>query len=242
MTITTASSINPGVPPAATGQATSTASLLSSTGDTSTASSQLSANFDNFLKLLTTQLSNQDPLSPLDATQFTTQLAQFSGVEQAINTNKKLDALIAAQTTGQLSTGVSYLGKLVEGSGDTSGLVNGQAQWGYYLSNNTAATEIDIYNDQGQLVRQIPGETTSGAHQLVWDGKDNDGNAVPEGNYRMAVAALDNSGKPVSATTNFVTPVTGVLMSGGQVMLQTADGPLALSNVISVREPPPPAS
>ncbi|HEY4635634.1 MAG TPA: flagellar hook assembly protein FlgD [Rhodospirillales bacterium] len=240
MTITTPATINPGAPQ--TSQATTSSSLLGASSNTNTASSQLSANFDNFLKLLTTQLANQDPLSPLDATQFTTQLAQFSGVEQAINTNKKLDALIAAQTTGQLTSGVSYLGKFVEAKGNISTLQNGQAEWGYFLSSQAASTQIAIYNDQGQLVRQIPGETTAGAHQLVWDGKDNGGNSVPDGNYQIQLVAVDNSGSPVTATTNFVSTVTGVLTSNGQVMLQTADGPIALSNVISVREPPPPAS
>lgn len=239
MTIT-ASSVNPGAPSTAATQTPS--SVLSSSTDTSTASTQLSANFDNFLKLLTTQLSNQDPLSPLDATQFTTQLAQFSGVEQAINTNKKLDTLIAAQTTGQLDTGVNFLGKYVEGSGNISTLANGQAEWGYSLASQAASTQIEIFNDQGQLVRTIPGETASGAHQLVWDGTDDNGNTVPDGSYQMRVIAKDSGGKDVTVGTNFVSPVTGVVTQNGQVMLQTSDGLLAIGNVISVREPPAPAA
>jgi len=230
MAITTTASVNPG-PQASASNKTSS----------DTASSKLSANFDNFLKLLTTQLSNQDPLSPLDATQFTTQLAQFSGVEQAVNTNKKLDQLIAAQTAGQLNTGVAYLGKLVEGNGGISTLQNGQAEWGYFLTDEAASTQIGIYNNQGQLVRQIPGATGAGAHQVVWDGKDNDGNAVPDGNYQIQVSALDSTGDPVATTTNFVSAVSGVMMNGGQMLLQTANGPIALDKVISVREPRPPA-
>jgi flagellar basal-body rod modification protein FlgD len=241
MAITTAASVNPGPQASSSNKATSATSALSSGGNANTASSKLSANFDNFLKLLTTQLSNQDPLSPLDATQFTTQLAQFSSVEQAINTNKKLDQLIAAQTTGQLNTGVAYLGKLIEGNGSISTLQNGRAEWGYFLTDEAASTQIGIYNDQGQLVRQIPGATDVGAHQLVWDGKDNDGNAVPDGNYQIQVSSLDSAGDPVVTTTNFVSAVSGVMMNSGQMMLQTANGPIALDKVISVREPPPAA-
>ena len=242
MAITTPASINPGAPPSSSNNATSASSLLGGSSDPNKASASLTANFDSFLKLLTTQLANQDPLSPLDATQFTTQLAQFSGVEQAINTNKKLDQLIAAQTTGQLNTGVGYLGKFVEGSGSISTLQNGQAEWGYYVSSAAASTQIGIYNDKGQLVRQISGATDAGAHQLAWDGKDDSGNAVPDGNYQIQVVSVDSKGDPVTTTTNFVSAVSGVMMNSGQVMLQTADGPITLDKVISVREPPQPAA
>lgn len=240
--MTAFSSIAPGVPASAKSQ-TPTSSALNSSTDPSTASQQLSANFDNFLKLLTTQLSNQDPLSPLDATQFTTQLAQFSDVEQNINTNKKLDSLISLQSAGQFDTGVSFLGKMVESAGDKSALVNGQAEWGYYLPSDAAATVIEIYNDQGQIVRMLPGETATGAHKLSWDGKDSSGNQLPDGNYQIKVASVDSSGKQITASTNAVSPVTGVLTQNGQVYLQTADGLVALGDVVSVREPPPaPAS
>lgn len=236
MTVT-ATSVNPGIPASSKNQTPS--SVLSSSGDTSTASTQLAGNFDNFLKLLTTQLSNQDPLSPLDATQFTTQLAQFSGVEQAINTNKKLDTLIAAQTTGQLDTGVNFLGKIVEGVGDVSALTNGQAQWGYGLATQAATTQIQIFDSQGHLVRSIPGETTAGGHVLNWDGKDDSGNTVPDGNYQMQIMAKDSDGKDVSVTTHFLSPVNGVATQNGQVMLQTSNGLLSIGNVISVRQPTP---
>jgi flagellar basal-body rod modification protein FlgD len=240
--MTTSSSIAPGAPPNSSNQ-TPKSSLLGSSSDTNVAASQLSSNFDNFLKLLTTQLSNQDPLSPLDATQFTTQLAQFSNVEQAVNTNKKLDTLISLQGAGQFDTGVSFLGKMVEAPGDTSSLSNGQAEWGYFLPSAAKSTQLQIYNSDGTLVRTIPGETAIGPHQLKWDGKDTDGNALPDGNYQVKVVAKDADGKDIAATTNSISPVTGVLTQNGVVFLQTAGGVIQLGDVVSVREPPPaPAS
>src|SRR6201981_1569760 len=98
-----------------------------STSQAAGASKTLSSNFDTFLTLLTTQLQNQDPLSPMDSNQFTQQLVQFSQVEQQINTNDNLKSLI---TQGANQTGayaVSYLGKAVTIAGGNAPLANGQA-------------------------------------------------------------------------------------------------------------------
>ena len=215
----------------------SVSSLTNDTTQTSTASAQLASNFDNFLKLLTTQLSNQDPLSPLDATQFTTQLAQFSMVEQQINTNNKLGTLIGAQGVNQGATSVSFLGKMVEAQGNTSELKNGSAEWNYILQSDSAGTQIQILNSDNQVVRTIPGEQASGLHNLVWDGKDNSGNQLADGAYKIQVTAVDSSGDPVGASTSAISQVTGVSFENGEVMLHTLVGNVALGNIISVREP-----
>ena len=123
--------------------------------------------------------------------------------------------------------------------GDVSALTNGQAQWGYGLATQAATTQIQIFDSQGHLVRSIPGETTAGGHVLNWDGKDDSGNTVPDGNYQMQIMAKDSDGKDVSVTTHFLSPVNGVATQNGQVMLQTSNGLLSIGNVISVRQPTP---
>jgi flagellar basal-body rod modification protein FlgD len=226
-TVPSTSTVPTSAATAATGSATSTQK----------ASQGLNQTFDSFLKLLTTQLSNQDPLSPLDPTQFTTQLAQFSEVEQAINTNTKLQSLIDAQSSGQMASSVSYLGKIIDAPGDKAALSNGNAQWSYSLASNANAVTVAILDSQGQVVRLLSGPTAQGTHQVVWDGTDDAGNTLPDGIYQLQVAARDQVGNPISVTTNSQAPVTGVSLQGGQVMLETASGPVALSNVASVRDP-----
>src|ERR1700746_1550917 len=111
---------------------TTTTGGTSSTSGTSSSSTavddtMIASNFTTFLTLLTTQLQNQDPLSPMDSNQFTQQLVQFSQVEQQINTNDNLKSLI---TQGANQTGayaVSYLGKAVTIAGGNAPLANGQA-------------------------------------------------------------------------------------------------------------------
>src|SRR3974390_2835673 len=91
----------------------------------------LAGNFNEFLKLLTTQLQNQDPLSPMDTNQFTQQLVQFSSVEQQINMNTQLSTLISLQQTAQTAQAASFIGATVTVNGATAQLVNGRATWNY---------------------------------------------------------------------------------------------------------------
>lgn len=200
------------------------------------ATTQLAQNFDNFLRLLTTQMSNQDPLAPLDATEFIAQLAQFTGVEQAINTNVKLAELIALQKSGQAAVAVSYLGTTIEARGNTARLEAGKAEWSYTLAGNSVKTTIKILNDEGRTVRTLPGATTAGQHELLWDGLDDNGIPQFAGLYSIAIDARDAKDAPIPVQTNFVGRVTGVSFADGQVVLSVNGAQVALENVLSVKE------
>ena len=117
----------------------------------------LSETFDNFLVLLTTQLKNQDPLEPLDTNLFTEQLVQFSGVEQAIKTNAKLDQLIAQQGTNQLTAALDYIGKSVEVESAGLDLSDGEARIIYGLASNAQQTTIEFHANSGsrRLSRKV---------------------------------------------------------------------------------------
>src|ERR1700722_7635758 len=118
---------------------TPTATASASTGD---AMSQLSGNFDTFLQLLTSQLKNQDPTSPMDSSSFTQQLVEYSQVEQKINTNTSLQTLIT-QGTNQAGTFVtSYLGKNVSVTNGNAALTNSQANWSYNLATASSSTNL----------------------------------------------------------------------------------------------------
>src|ERR1700745_1994530 len=112
--------------PSATNNPSATAAAAGSN-----AMQQLSGNFQTFLTLLTTQLKNQDPLSPMDSNQFTQQLVQFSQVEQQINSNKNLEDLIALTKSQSATNAVSYLGKTLTLTDGTAALQNGTANWTY---------------------------------------------------------------------------------------------------------------
>src|ERR1700688_4735839 len=114
----------------ATGSTTPTGGTTpTGSSSSSSASNLLGTNFNTFLTLLTTQLKNQDPTSPLDTNQFTSQLVQFSQVEQAINTNTNLQALINIQEGQQSVAALPLVGQTVEYAFNQAPLVNGKAEF-----------------------------------------------------------------------------------------------------------------
>src|SRR6185312_7829343 len=132
--------------------ATSTTAAASAASAADDSKKQLSANFDTFLTLLTTQLKNQDPLSPMDSNHFTQQLVQFSQVEQQINANKNLESLIALTKSRSAADAVSYLGKTLTLTDGNAALMNGQAKWAYTLDTDAATTTLTVLGAKGHVV------------------------------------------------------------------------------------------
>src|SRR6266487_2710698 len=138
---------NPSITAAVVNNPTSTSSTSGSVGiDKNT----LAGNFDTFLRLLTTQLKNQNPLDPLDTNQFTQQLVQFAGVEQQINMNQQLTTLVALQKATQTTSAMSFLGSTATVDGTTTKLTNGAASWSFSVDKPSTAT-INIKSANGAL-------------------------------------------------------------------------------------------
>ncbi len=193
--------------------------------------------FDNFLVLLTAQLQNQDPLSPMDTNEFTQQLVEFTNVEQAIKTNDKLDQLIAMQGASILTGVLDYIGKLVEINGTELSLEDGEATVVYDLASNAQQTTVEIRDQSGFTVRTLTGPTDAGRHEIVWDGKDDLGNTLAEGTYEFVVSALDAEAQSVSLTQGTIGQVTGVEVIDGIIMLSVGDLSVLLSQITSVKSP-----
>ena len=208
----------------------------SSDSSSITNGNSLAETFDTFLTLLTTQLQYQDPLDPMDTNEFTSQLVQFTGVEQAINTNKKLDNLISLQNDKQLNDAVGYIDKNVGADGIVLMLQDGQSTLTYDLGGNAAKANVLIIDEQGNTVRTLQGDTEVGHHELVWDGLDENGNQMPDGLYGFLVTAVDTDNKSVPLVQGTVGKVTGVKMVDGEVTLEIGELEIALSDVLSISQ------
>ena len=199
----------------------------------------LAETFDNFLVLLTEQLKNQDPLDPMESNEFTSQLVEFTGAEQAVLTNKKLDSLIALQNGNQLNSIVSYIGRTVTANSLALYLDDGgEATIKYSLGANADNTEIRIIDEDGNTVRTLDGETSGGLHEIVWDGKNDSGDDMAEGLYGFLVVAKDADDKPVKTTQGIKGRVTGVESDQGTLVLKLGDLLIPLDQVASVEESP----
>lgn len=198
----------------------------------------LSQTFDSFLLLLTTQLQNQDPLDPMDSSEFTKQLVQFTGVEQSIATNSNLEQLIAMFRASEFSGAVQYIGKSIEASGATTALANGAAEWSYAIPGQTSETTLKIVNDKGLTVFSTPGKIGTGSHGFVWDGNDTAGNPAPNGDYTLIVRSIDQNGDDVDVSINLIGRVTGVQSEAGETQLTIGGVAVALKDILSVKEAP----
>ncbi|MDJ0944107.1 MAG: flagellar hook capping FlgD N-terminal domain-containing protein [Kiloniellales bacterium] len=199
-------------------------------------SASLAETFDNFLLLLTTQLQNQDPLSPMDTNEFTQQLVAFTEVEQSIKTNDRLEQMIDLQLGNQLTSAASYIGRSVEAESEFLSLDGGQATLTYALSATAARTTIQIQDESGLVVRTLGGETEPGLHRLDWDGTDDGGSPLPDGVYRAMVTAVDGDDAPLSVAQGTLGRVTGVEILDGQVVLSLNGLKIPIDKVVSVTE------
>ncbi|HUO88856.1 MAG TPA: flagellar hook assembly protein FlgD [Rhizomicrobium sp.] len=204
------------------------------TATPTSAQQQLSSNFDTFLQLLTTQLQNQDPLSPMDSNQFTQQLVEFSQVEQQINTNDNLKTLIAQGANQTGAYAVSYLGKAVTVTNGNAALVNGQATWTYNLDATSAQTILTVTDANGQTVFSGPGETAAGTHRFTWDGAGSNGTTLPDGAYKLTVSAAAGDGSTVQSEVASSGVVTQVDMTGSAPQLMIGPMEIPLSDVAGV--------
>ena len=199
----------------------------------------LAANFDEFLNLLITQLQHQDPLSPMSTSEFTSQIVQFAAVEQTIATNTNLELLIGLHRASQAASAIDYLGKRIEADGDTTPLVDGYAEWNYALAEQAQTVTLTITADNGTVVYDRPGANDLGAHRLVWDGTDTNGDPLPEGDYTLRVTARGADGAVVAATTTVVGTVSGIQTSGDELLLFVARTGIPLGKVIAILDARP---
>lgn len=174
---------------------------------------------DAFLSMLVAQLQNQDPLNPMDGTDFSAQLAQFSQLEQLINLNDSMDNLASASEQKSGGDVMSYLGKQVTGNVNLMNVDEGTVSGGFYNLSRTADVMITITDADGNTVKTLyEGQQDGGSHLISWDGTNNAGDAVEDGSYQYTVLANSGSGY-AQVPSSISGTVDGVAYNNGKAYL-----------------------
>jgi flagellar basal-body rod modification protein FlgD len=219
------------------------ASSVGTAGASANASSllgqqEIASNFQEFLQLLTTQLKNQDPLSPLDTNQFTQQLVAFASVEQQLKTNTDLDKLVTLNKTSQATAALGFVGSQVTADGSTTQLKNGVAVWNI-TSPRPAAASVSIVDQNGNTVWTGQQTLDTGTQSYSWNGRTSTGAIAPDGLYTTQITAQDAAAQSVAVSTQYTGTVTGVDLSGSQPLLQVGSSYLTVSQIRSIQRPGP---
>ena len=201
----------------------------------SSSRSRLADSEETFLSLLTTQLKNQDPLSPLDSNQFTAQIVQMTGVEQQLMTNDLLKMLVG-MSDGGLAGSVNLIGKTVTAASDQATITDGDASWTYDLDRNAASVKYDIVNSQGTTVwSRTDASVASGAHTLDWDGVTAAGQQLPDGGpYKLKITATGSGGETINTSSHITGVATAVQTVGGETVVSVGKLKIPVSSITSV--------
>lgn len=198
----------------------------------------LASNFQTFLSLLTTQLRNQDPLSPVDSNEFTAQLTQMAGVEQQLLTNDLLTSLLRAQQGDGLTGASQYIGKDATAVWSATRFEDGEASWSYELAADATDVTLQVLDASGKVVWSGPApDKTNGMHDFKWDGATTGGGQVDDGGvYTLKVLAKDGAGKDVDSQVLIRGRVTGVEMYDNTPFVIIGESIMPVSSLIALEE------
>lgn len=192
---------------------------------------------EDFLKIFLAQLEYQDPLNPTEGTEMTSQLAQFSSLEQQTNTNDLLEEIslkLDAQTENRF---LDYVGKEVMILSEAMTIEEGELSGASFAIEEDADVEVVIYDSNGGEINRLSiGTLEAGYHAVGWDGKDSSGNAAEDGKYSFEVIATDDAGEDVEVHTAYSGRVTGVTYEWDTPYLLIGEGLVDPDAVVRVLE------
>jgi flagellar basal-body rod modification protein FlgD len=186
---------------------------------------------DTFLTLLTTQLKNQDPLKPLDTEKFTSQLVQFASVEQSIQTNAHLEALIALQGASDLEAALSLVGREAGVASPVAMFDGSGAAWTYILPEDARSFSVTILDANGAVAARPAAVSTKGSHALLWDGALLNGEKAPPGLYTLKAEGVGADGAPLAVAVETTARVNAASFGESGAKLETSVGLIDLADI-----------
>ena len=215
---------------------TSVSTATDTTAYTSSSTSNLTLGKEDFLTILVAQLENQDPLDPQDSAEFISQMAQFSSLEQQIQTNENLDTLISSAGNTESYAAFQLLGTEVVASSDSFSYTGNSVELGFSLNEAASDVEISILDANNTVVATLNvDQAEEGTTFVTWDGTSDAGAQLASGKYSFAINAVDDSTK-IDATPLIRTVVKQVSLDTTGSVLVTGAGDFSLSDLTSVSQ------
>jgi flagellar basal-body rod modification protein FlgD len=175
------------------------------------------ADFNMFLKLLTTQMQNQDPLDPMDTSEYTQQLVQYSQVEQSIQQTGVLKEILARLSVQDMAEASRPIGRDVEVDSAVSGLgATTPARWSWTPARAVASVSAEILDASGRVVA-TPALAAGTGGAVGWDGLTASGARAPAGSYTLRLTARDAAGATVPVTIRSAGTVDTVTLDAGKL-------------------------
>lgn len=208
-----------------------TASAASAVASSKAAPSTVQAAEDRFLKLLVTQMRNQDPLNPMDNAQVTSQMAQLNTVSGINKLNESLAGLSALYQSSQALQASSMIGRYVLAEGAALELKNGAAVGGIELADPADKVAVTIKDSAGTVLDTVElGSQKAGVVNFGWDGTTLNGTAAADGKYQFSIKAIQGD-KDVTATPLALSTVESVTLGAQGPILNTGLGALSISQI-----------
>lgn len=214
-------------------------STTAATSASKTALNKLSNDYTSFLKLLTAQIQNQDPLQPIDSTAFVSQLAQLTQVEQTVASNANLEQINALLAANAAMSDIQLIGHEVMLAADRLELKGGEARFQYQVEADAGLVSARIKTEDGVVVRELTGLAglaNGKVHTVVWDGNDDQGLPVPDATFVIEMEAKTTGGDPVGASTYTTSRVEELSFDTGIPLLLLSNGSTTTSGrIMSIR-------
>jgi len=187
---------------------------------------------EDFLKLLMTQLQNQDPMEPMDNGEFMGQMAQFSTVQGITEMGESVDGLVGIYQGQQLSNNAAMIGKQALVDGNWAQLEGGKLAGAIELTTAANELRVDVKSESGEVMASLGlGSKMAGTQEFAWDGIKHDGTTAPAGNYYLSASAIRDGQATVPAMQVYGT-VNSVQMKGSEVTLNVSgQGNVSFNNV-----------
>lgn len=213
---------------------TATQGTGASTGTpVTTVGTQFATDLNMFLKLLTTQMQNQDPLNPMDTAQYTQQLVQYSQVEQSIQQNGTLKDILSRLSSQNLTQSSGLIGQEVRFASDVAGLSDQPARWNWTTDRSLGSLEATVKDASGRVVATQSVDPAK-AGTFSWDGTKSDGTKASAGSYTMSLEGTDLAGAAVTITPQALATVSGVSLVNGTITLNAGGANYPDSAVVGV--------